>query len=512
MKHNGVILKKFSIMARRGTPMLGTASRTHLRGRPLGAAAILALLAGAHLAFPAEPQAQAAQAKADPQEEIKLLRQEMKALEQSPDAPPEWQELQAVTGKLNEIEAQKTKEVRPLRERFDELGGTEAARKWRERIQAVSQRLVRLIEEENGRTREAGRKLFEARHQELTTLAPADTPAARQLGFDVLSYPRVDGSTSGHPLAVLIACRCLGAHYEWFGRSQARSSNRRGGFIGGGFEGGGPLVSGSREWEPEFYLLEYTLQARSAGPAPDRLAVIINRLLTTNAATHEAYVNLIEGRSDIGLLARPPSPDELNLAREKNVALDAVACALDAFVFLVHQDNPVTNLTTAQIRDIYTGKIKGWREVGGRDAEITAYQREANSGSQELMRDRVMKDLPFAVPADSPGAPRLIQQGMGGPYLALRGNKHGLAYSVYYYEHFMAGSSYTRVLAVDGVEPSFETIRARKYPYTAAVLVVTRSDLDPAAPAARWRAWLLTAEGQAVVRESGYVPVVATKP
>jgi phosphate transport system substrate-binding protein len=101
---------------------------------------------------------------------------------------------------------------------------------------------------------------------------------------------------------------------------------------------------------------------------------------------------------------------------------------------------------------------------------------------------------------------------MGGPFLALRGDKNGLAYSVHYYEHLMAGSGHTRVLAVDGVEPSYETIRSRKYPYAAPVLVVTRSGLDPATPAARWRAWFLSAEGQAVVRESGYVPVAATNP
>ena len=76
----------------------------------------------------------------------------------------------------------------------------------------------------------------------------------------------------------------------------------------------------------------------------------------------------------------------------------------------------------------------------------------------------------------------------------------------------MAGSAYTRNLAVDGVEPTFETIRDRKYPYAAEVLVVTRKGMDPAAPAARWRAWLMSPEGQAVVRESGYVPIAAARP
>jgi ABC-type phosphate transport system substrate-binding protein len=492
--------------------MSTTTARGHLRWLRLGAVATVALLANPGPVRAAEAQAPAAEVKVAPQAEIKRLRQEIEALRQSPDAPPEWKELMAISEEVSQLQAQNRKATEPLWERRSKLEGTKAVGEWRQRVMALDERLRRLLVEDNGRTREAGRKLYTARHQELSTRAPAATPAARQLGFDVLSYPRIDGSTSAHPLAVLIACHCLDAPYEWSERRPAGSFYEYGGIRGGVVDGGGPLVDGFRE--PEFYLLEYTLQARTTGPglAPDRLAVIINRLLTTNAATHEAYVNLIEGRSDVGLLARPPSPDELKLAIEKNVALDAVACALDAFVFLVHEENPVTNLTSAQIRDIYTGGIKGWQEVGGREDTITAYQREANSGSQELMRDRVMKDLRFAAPEKGRRARQLILQGMGGPYLALQRDKNGLAYSVYYYEHFMAGSSYTRLLAVDGVEPNFETIRTRKYPYTAPVLAVTRGDLDPAAPAARWRAWLLSAEGQAVVRESGYVPVAAAKP
>jgi ABC-type phosphate transport system substrate-binding protein len=95
---------------------------------------------------------------------------------------------------------------------------------------------------------------------------------------------------------------------------------------------------------------------------------------------------------------------------------------------------------------------------------------------------------------------------MSGVYLELSSDKVGLGYSVYYYERFMARSPRTRVISVDGIEPTFETIRDRKYPYTCDVLVVTRKGLDETAPARRLRDWLRSPEGQAVVRESGYVP------
>src|SRR4029453_17694242 len=103
----------------------------------------------------------------------------------------------------------------------------------------------------------------------------------------------------------------------------------------------------------------------------------------------------------------------------------------------------------------------------------------------------------------------MIGSGMIGIFLELTQNRLGLGYSVYYYERFMSGSPRTRVIAVDGVEPTYETIRDRKYPYTCDVLVVTRKGLDANAPAIRLRDWLRSPEGQTVVRESGYVPSTA---
>lgn len=65
----------------------------------------------------------------------------------------------------------------------------------------------------------------------------------------------------------------------------------------------------------------------------------------------------------------------------------------DGFVFVENKENKVDNLTIEQIQNIYTGKIRNWSEVGGEDAEIIAYQREKNSGSQNLMEKMVMKGL-----------------------------------------------------------------------------------------------------------------------
>jgi phosphate transport system substrate-binding protein len=164
-------------------------------------------------------------------------------------------------------------------------------------------------------------------------------------------------------------------------------------------------------------------------------------------------------------------------------------------------------LTTAQIRDIYQGKVRDWRNLGGSEGTIVAYHREKNSGSEELMRTLVMAGTLFQTPPR--GDQQIAEGSMSGLLLALTREKQGLGYSVYYYERYMSGSPGTKVIAVDGIEPTFETIRDRKYPYTCDVFVVTRKGLDENAPARRLRNWLRSPEGQAVVRESGYVPNTA---
>ena len=73
----------------------------------------------------------------------------------------------------------------------------------------------------------------------------------------------------------------------------------------------------------------------------------------------------------------------------------------------------------------------------------------------------------------------------------------------------MSGSPRTQTIAMDGVEATYDTIRRRKYPLTTEVFVVTRKGLVPTEPAARLHDWLLSPEGQSVVRESGYVPLPA---
>jgi len=285
------------------------------------------------------------------------------------------------------------------------------------------------------------------------------TPAVSKI---VRDYPRVDGSTSAHPMQVYIACQILGVTCEW---------------------------------------MDAFFSARTLFPdytsAPEEAVLTVGNI--QHNGTHSAYVNLINKDADFIIVARMPSKDEINEAAVKGIQLDIRPIALDAFVFLAHVDNPVESLTLDQVRDIYTGKITDWAELGGLGS-INAYQRNRNSGSQELMDDLVMQELTMI------DAPDMIFESMIGPINAIRDDPQGIGYSVFFYATFMLPDENVKLLGIDGVIPTSETIAGHAYSLVTEVYAVVRADTPTDSSAVMLRDWLLTTEGQNAVAESGYVP------
>jgi len=277
------------------------------------------------------------------------------------------------------------------------------------------------------------------------------------LDLTVETYPSVDGSTSTHPLAVQIASSVLGIEAEWMDEIFGDGSKR-------------------------LYLLESEPSIFHNG-------------------THGSYENLIDGDADLILVARLPSDDELTAAGDAGVTLEPQAVANDAFVFIANTSNPVTGLTTDQIRSVYTGATTHWGDLGGSDVTITPYTRNDNSGSQELMRDLVMGDRVMVDAED------MMLLSMMGPISAITQNANGIGYSVYYYEQFMAPNDSLQLLAIDGVLPTSETISDGSYPYATEVYAVIRDNEPPTSTAHRVYDWLLTDAGQSAIAESGYVPL-----
>lgn len=285
-------------------------------------------------------------------------------------------------------------------------------------------------------------------------------------GLTIENYPLIDGSTSAEPLQMFIACRLFGIDCNWI-------------------------------YSPYAFRYPYIF-APSCDEKPE-----VCRFLTRSvfhSGTHSAFMNLLYGGAELILVARTASEDEWHAADSLDVGMFETPVALDAFVFLDHISNPVRSLTTGQIRDIYSGQITRWDQVGGNTEEINAYMRERNSGSQELMESLVMKDL------EMPDLPDMIVYGMMGLINRIEYDRQGLGYSVHYYTRYMVRSDSTQLLSVDGEYPGADEIKKRKYPYVTEVYAVIRDDLDHSSIAYRMYELLSTPAGQEVIGESGYIP------
>jgi phosphate transport system substrate-binding protein len=281
------------------------------------------------------------------------------------------------------------------------------------------------------------------------------------------NYPRIDGSTSTHPLQITLACWILEVPCIWWENDLFDPTRKM--IPDPNFEGSTAEVS-------KIHSLQHN-------------------------GTHGAYMNLIEGEADFILVARPPSNDERNAAQHADIELDVRPVALDAFVFLLHRDNPLNDLSLEHIRKIYTGEISQWSELGGNQEKIHTYQRNRNSGSQELMEKLVMRGAPIVE------SPDMILMSMMGPFNAIREDPQGIGYSVYFYTACIYPHEDIKMILVDGVPPTSNNIAQSTYPLITEVYVVIRSDTPQGSTARLIMDWLLTEEGQTIIETSGYVSI-----
>lgn len=250
-----------------------------------------------------------------------------------------------------------------------------------------------------------------------------------------------------------------------------------------------------------------------------------SRDITSFSTTHWAYMNLID-KTDCGqvgfiyeysvlnvllgavdlVIATHPSEEELKTAEEKGVELILEPVCYDAFVFITHRDNPVESLTVQQIKDIYSGKIKNWKDVGGKDEKIRAFQREANSGSQTAMERLVMGGTDMIDPIEVK-----VIEGMGELVDAVAEYENetaSLGYTYRYYIDNLYKNDEIKTIAVEGVSPTDENIRSRAYPYTTNYYGVIRKE-DKDRTGGKFLRWMLSEEGQKCVKQAGYIAMTA---
>jgi len=185
--------------------------------------------------------------------------------------------------------------------------------------------------------------------------------------------------------------------------------------------------------------------------------------------------------------------------------LEQKAIGRDALVFIVNEDNPVQALTQQQLRDIYAGKITNWKDVGGKDQAIVAFQRGEDSGSQTLFKKLLIQGGELMTPP-SELAPAEMGE-LVDSIADYNNSANAIGFSVYYYIDQMYSKPGLRLLTVDGVTPSNDTLADGSYPLCNDFYAVIHPDAAADSPERRLYDWLDTDAGQDCIKKSGYVAV-----
>lgn len=202
--------------------------------------------------------------------------------------------------------------------------------------------------------------------------------------------------------------------------------------------------------------------------------------------TMGAYEEVVSGEADI-IICAGPSNDQIQAARDMGVELVLVPIGREAMVFFVNENNPINDLTVDQIRDIYSGRITSWDEVGGDNHLITAISRNQGSGSQTMMEKFIMNGEPIATDYDAAFG-------------------RAIAFSFRFYVNDITNYGGIKILSINGVYPTPETIADNSYPLASEFYAIYRADNDnPNIPILI--DWILSDEGQSIIESNGYVRV-----
>jgi phosphate transport system substrate-binding protein len=211
----------------------------------------------------------------------------------------------------------------------------------------------------------------------------------------------------------------------------------------------------------------------------------------------EGIKALIDNTTDIATSSREIKDKEIKLAQSKGINPLAHVVAYDAIIPVVHPKNKVQNLTVDQLSQIYQGKIKNWKEVGGDDLKIVVISRDSSSGTFESWDHFVMKKAKV-----TPRAQMLASN--GALVTAVSKNRYAIAY---------LGIGYlnksVKPLQVNGITASLQTAMSREYPMSRELYMYVNG--KPGGAVAKYIAFVKSPAGQKIVAKEGFVPFVEVK-
>jgi len=202
---------------------------------------------------------------------------------------------------------------------------------------------------------------------------------------------------------------------------------------------------------------------------------------------------IINKTADIGMMSRDMKAAEIEKCKANGFEPVQYVIALDCLVPIVHPSNPVSKITTAQLKDMYQDKIRNWKDVGGKDGMIALFSRETNSGTYEVWEKKVMNkedefDMVSRMPSNAAMAAKIA------------GNKKGIGYVGLGFLN-----SKIKGLTVNGVVPSVKTGADGSYPLARKLNLYTGG--QPTGEVAKFITFVMSPAGQKIIADVGFVPI-----
>lgn len=216
-------------------------------------------------------------------------------------------------------------------------------------------------------------------------------------------------------------------------------------------------------------------------------------------ANDKARIEVAGGGSGAGVRAAQTGTADIGMAsralKEDETGITPIVIAIDGIAVVVNPSNEVSDLTLDQIRDIFSGKIKNWQEVGGNAADIVVVNREEGSGTRDAFSEIVLGSESFAEDAiiqNSTGAVReaVSQDGSAIGYISVGGINDTV-----------------KAISVDGAEATEDNIKQDLYPIARPFNFLISDTEEISETGQAFIDYILSSEGQAIVVDSGYVSV-----
>jgi phosphate transport system substrate-binding protein len=205
--------------------------------------------------------------------------------------------------------------------------------------------------------------------------------------------------------------------------------------------------------------------------------------------------SLMNGTCDVADMSRFMKDAEFKAAVEKNILPVAHVIAVDGIAVIVHPSNPVQGLSLEQVRDIYTGKLTSWKDVGGPDVKIVLISRDTNSGTYETFEQMVLKEAKITEGTEYVGSNGAIRQRVQTTPAAV--GYVGLGFV----------DRTVKPLEINKVKPERGTVVSGKYPISRPLFMFTNGYPKLGSPLHTFVSLYLTPKGQEIIESIGFVPV-----